>query len=102
MCQVERDGNARNAVRGKPLFGQPDVRFETNASFIELAVETLDVWLEERTLDLDLKIADPHVEQVLVGELVPGKPVAHATSPLRLRTSEHANAGALGNLAEQE
>ena len=44
--------------------------------------------LEKRTLDLDLKIADTHVEQILVGEAVPGEPVTHTTPPFEISAAQ--------------
>ena len=78
MGQVKRNRNAGHAVRREPLFGQPDVRLEANAAFVEFTVETFDVRLEEGVLDLDGQIANPHVEQMLVSQTVPGKLVAQA------------------------
>src|SRR2546422_1064292 len=66
MCEVERNGDAGNAIGREPFFRQPDVRLEANAAGVELVVETFDMRLEERSSDLDRQIADALVEQLLV------------------------------------
>jgi hypothetical protein len=76
--EVEGNRDSRNTVRREPFLGKPNVRFESNASFIEFAVETLDVRLEKRSLNLERKVADPQVKQVFVRQTIPGKTVAHA------------------------
>src|SRR4030095_3140659 len=34
MSEIKRDGNAGNAVRRKPFFGEPNVRFKANAAIV--------------------------------------------------------------------
>ena len=43
MCEVERNGEARYAVRGKPLGRQPDMRSKAQATAPELGVQPLDL-----------------------------------------------------------
>jgi len=61
MGQVKRNGDTGNTVRREPLFCEPHVRFEPNATSVEFAVETLDVWLQERAFDFYREIADAEV-----------------------------------------
>src|SRR5689334_2437096 len=51
VCEVERDRDARDAVRREPLLGEPNVRFEANSARIQLAVELFDVGFEKRAFD---------------------------------------------------
>ena len=66
MGQIKRNGESRNPVGCKPLGRQPHVRFETDAPFVQLAVEAFDVRLEKRTLDPYRQIADTRVQQSLI------------------------------------
>src|SRR5688572_27768600 len=54
------------------------MRLESNAAIVQFAIKTLDMRLEKRALDLEGKITDPHVQQMLVRQTIPGKTVAHA------------------------
>jgi hypothetical protein len=58
MCQVKRNRDAGHAVRRKPLFCQPNVRFEANAAGVELAVKPFDVGFEKRPFDLYGQVAN--------------------------------------------
>jgi hypothetical protein len=66
MREIERDGNAGNTIWGKPLFGQPHVRLKPDAAPIQFTVEAFDVRLEKRSFNLERKIANSQVEQMLV------------------------------------
>src|SRR5438445_208709 len=78
MSQVKGDGNSRNTVRGEPLFRKPHVGLKSDAAIIQFAIETLDVRLEKRSLDLERKIANAQVKEMLVRQAMPGKTIAHA------------------------
>src|SRR6266850_6509224 len=56
--KIERDRDSRHTVRGEPLLRQPNVRLETDATPVELTVETLNVWFEKRPLYLYWQIAN--------------------------------------------
>src|ERR1043165_3617904 len=60
--QVERDRDARHAVRRKPLLGQPNVWFEANSAGIQLAVEPFYVGFEKRAFDFYRQVADAQIE----------------------------------------
>src|SRR5262249_41687229 len=77
VSEVKRDRDARHAIRRKPLFGQPNMRFETDSTGVQLAVKPLDVGLEKRPLDFDREVADAQVKQLLIAETMPGETVAH-------------------------
>ena len=47
MSQIKRYGNTWDAIWRKPLFREPDVRFESDTTHVELTVEPPDVGLEE-------------------------------------------------------
>jgi len=42
------------------------VWLESNAAFVQFAIEPLNVWFEKRALDLESEITDAEVEQMLV------------------------------------
>src|SRR6185369_4333550 len=75
--QVKRDRDSRYAVRGKPLFRQPNMRFKANSPQVELVVEALDLRLQKRPLDLNGEVADAQVKQLFVAATMPGESVAH-------------------------
>ena len=75
--EVKRDGDAGHAVRRKPLFRQPNMRFKADSAVVELAIEPYYVGFEERTFDFDGQIADAYIEQLLVAQTMPGESVAH-------------------------
>ena len=41
--------------------------FEANAAFVQFSVETFNVRLEKRSLNLDRQIANAHVKQMVIG-----------------------------------
>src|SRR5690349_2212322 len=47
MREIKRNRKSRHAVRRKPFGRQPDVRFEANATIVQLAVKTFDMRLDE-------------------------------------------------------
>jgi hypothetical protein len=47
MSQIKRYGNTWDAIWRKPLFREPDVRFESDTTNVEFTVEPPDVGLEE-------------------------------------------------------
>ena len=103
MGQVERYCDAGNAVWREPLLGQPNVRFEANASSVEFPVEAFDVRLEKRVLDLDRQIANPQVEQLFVSKIVPWKPVAQTVrASLVARFPESRESAVLDKFAVSE
>jgi hypothetical protein len=53
------------------------VRLEADRARVQLAVKPLDVGLQKRALDFDRQVADTQVEQLFVGETVPGESIAH-------------------------
>jgi len=55
--QVERNGNARDAVGGEPLFGQPDVGAESEAFAIEFVQQTQGAVLKRRAADAQRQVA---------------------------------------------
>ena len=71
MREVERDGDAGDAVRREPLVRQPVVRPERQAARVELGVELRDARLELGALDGQPEIAHPDLEQLLVAERRP-------------------------------
>ena len=51
VCEIKRNGDSRDAVRGKPLAREPDVRLETDPTRFEFAVESLNVAFDRGSLD---------------------------------------------------
>jgi hypothetical protein len=62
MREIKRNCNPRHPIGRKPFFREPHVWLEANASAVEFAVETFDVEFQERTFNLDRKVADSKVE----------------------------------------
>jgi hypothetical protein len=89
--EVERYGDARHAVRRKPLFRQPNVRFEADSAVIQLTIEPYYVGFEERPFNFDRQVADTQVKQLLVAETVPGESVAHSAVILVARGADGQN-----------
>ena len=53
------------------------MRFEANASSIELAVKSFYMGFKKRPLDFDRQVADAQIKQLLVTQTMPGETVAH-------------------------
>ena len=68
MGEVERDGDAGNAVGGEPLVRKPEVGAKQQAAAGQLAVELLDPQGEIGALDLQVELTELHVEQFLVAQ----------------------------------
>src|SRR5262245_15778366 len=75
VSQVERNRDPRDAVRAVPLVGQPEVGSEAEPVVAELAVELVDPVGELPAADRQTEVAEPEVEEALVGP----------AGPLRLR-----------------
>src|SRR5690242_353381 len=69
--QVEGHCDARNAVRREPLVRDPEVRLEAQPVPAQLAAQPGDALLQRTGAQRKSQIAQPHVEQLLVGELRP-------------------------------
>src|SRR6185436_14298335 len=59
--EVERDRDAGHAIRRKPLFCQPNMGFEADATVVELTVEPYYMGFEERPFDFDGQVADTQI-----------------------------------------
>ena len=70
--QVERNREARNAVGREPLGRQPHVRSKHQTACSQLVVEQLGARLELGAGDRQLQIAQPHLQQLVVRQLLPG------------------------------
>ena len=66
MREIKRYCESRHAVGREPFRREPDVGLEANATIVQLAVETLDVRFEKRSLDLNRQVADTRVKQPLI------------------------------------
>ena len=69
MREIERDGDAGNAVGREPLVREPEVRAEQQAAAGQFAVQLLDSQREVGALELQIELAELHVEQFLVSEV---------------------------------
>ena len=69
--QIERHGDTRHAVGGKPFLSKPDMRAKANAALVELAVEAIDVPLERRAMQVQLQIAHAQSQQLLIVQARP-------------------------------
>ena len=102
MGQVKRNGNARHAVRREPFFRKPDVRLKPNAATIQFTVQPLDVRLEKRSLKLEPNVADPHIQQVLVGQAIPWESIAHFPTPFAAALENRIALGGGSSVCEAE
>src|SRR5262245_25773813 len=66
MGEIERDGNARLAVRTEPLARYPRVRPQPDAPFSELLMETAHAILEPGAFDRNPQAAEAALEQLLI------------------------------------
>ena len=69
--QVEGDGDSRHLVGREPLLGEPVVGAKPEAPGRELVVEGVDPLQERSALNRQAEIAEPHVQQLVLGELRP-------------------------------
>jgi len=72
MGEEEGDADRRLVARREPLVREEDGGAEREAARVELALELADARLEVASLDAVAEVADPEMEQVVVGELFPG------------------------------
>jgi hypothetical protein len=72
VSEKERDADRRLAAGGEPLVGEKADRLELQPPLVELPPELADADGEVRPLDANVEIADPKVEEVVVGEGFPG------------------------------
>ena len=77
MRKIKRNRDARHAIGREPLFGQPNMGFESDAARVELIVKAFDVRFEKRPFDFYWEIADAQIKQLLIAETMPGESVAH-------------------------
>ena len=68
MGEVERDSDGRRAFRAKPLVAQIADRFERDAAGVKLGVEFIDARLKLGAGDLELQVANAHLQQRVVVE----------------------------------
>ena len=71
MRKIERNGDARHAVRSEPFVRQPVVRTEHQAACQELGIHLLDPLLDLGPAEREAQIAHAQVEQLLVGKRRP-------------------------------
>src|SRR5262249_23061060 len=74
MDQVERNGDAGDAVGRVPLVGDPAVRAEDEMLALELAVEALDPRPDRRALEDEVEIAHAERQQLVVPQPAPRAP----------------------------
>ena len=67
----KRDRDARRAVRRKPFFGQPHVRFEADAAPFEFAVQRVDFGFDETVGHAQVQVAQAQREQSVIVEIGP-------------------------------
>ncbi len=71
MREIERNGDAADAVGREPFVGEPVVRMEHDLALREFLVEERDARRELAALDGERQIAHPDVEQLFVGQRPP-------------------------------
>src|SRR5438270_3394980 len=73
MSKIEGNRESRHAIRRKPFFGKPDVRFEFKRSRLELPIELLNSLVQLSSADSQRKIAEAKFEQLPVGHAIQSK-----------------------------
>ena len=68
--EIEGDGDSRDPVGSVPAIGEPEVRAEVEASGFEFRVEFFDAVFEDGPFDFDTQIADPHVQNLIIGQSI--------------------------------
>ncbi len=71
MPEKERHGDARHTVRRKPLGRKPEVRFEADATLLELTDEPLRVGVDRAVRDREAEVAEAQAQQRVVVEPFP-------------------------------
>ena len=97
MREIERDGDAADAVRREPLVRQPVVGLEREFAVLELGVQLRDARHQLAAFDGDAQVAHPDVEQLLVVQRRP--PVGRAAGDDRGRVGEGRGIGGSGGCA---
>jgi len=69
--QEERDADRRLISGGQPLVGEEADRPQLQALLVELSRKLADARLDLGPRDPDVEVADPEVQEVVVGELFP-------------------------------
>ena len=81
MGEIERDGDAGRVVRAEPFARDPGMRPQPDAALFELVVEIVQAVLQPGALDPDLEVLEAAPEQLLGGQVFPGKcPTRHGAS----------------------
>src|SRR5580698_1621228 len=78
MGEKERHGDTRRVLRAKPFVGNPGVRPHREAVLGKLVVQGQETVLEPSALDLDVKVLEADLQELLVGQRGPGEFLAHA------------------------
>src|SRR6185312_4679836 len=71
--QIERDTDAGGAVRAEPLAGNPGVRPYPQTRLRQLVMQALHAVFEPGALHGEVEVLEPELEQLLVGQIGPGK-----------------------------
>ncbi len=71
MRQVERDGDARDAIGAEPLGGQPVVRAEGDTPGGQFLMQLTDSGLQGRALDTQAQVAERDIEQRFIAQVRP-------------------------------
>lgn len=74
MGEIEGDADRGLVGGGEPLVGEEALRTERQVAIADLGVQLSDPPLEGRALDLDVEVADPDGEKILVGKVFPRDP----------------------------
>ena len=72
MGEIEGDGEAGNVVGREPLFGQPDMRLETQTARCQFFVQPSQPLFQRRRLNAERQVAQTRVKEFLVGQGVQG------------------------------
>src|SRR5262249_21198489 len=80
MRQIERKGDSRRAVGAEPFLGDPSMRPHAQPALLELVVQIREPALQPRAFEREPQVLEPQLQQFLVGQPGPGKPMRHGAA----------------------
>ncbi len=66
MSEIEGDGDAGYVIRTEPFIGQPKMGMKAKAARIEFLVQLGDAILKSAARNLDVEVAQPKIQQLLI------------------------------------
>src|SRR5262249_46908458 len=80
VSAIEGNGNAGCAVRTEPLIRESGMGSDRETPLVQFVVELIKAAIKPRALDLDLKVLEAHLKELVVRQGGPSKPARHRTT----------------------